>query len=97
MFLEIVSPEATLFSESIDSVSVPGVDGNFQMLENHAAIVSVLQEGIVKIHVHTKEHLEFEELSGHFETQIDDDKILTLKITSGTVEMKDNKVVILVD
>lgn len=97
MFLEIVSPEATLFSETIDSVSVPGVDGNFQMLENHAAIVSVLQEGIVKIHVHTQEHLEFNQFSGHFETHIDDDKIFTLKITSGTVEMKDNKVVILVD
>ena len=97
MFLEIVSPEATLFNEQVDSVSVPGVDGNFQMLENHAAIVSVLQEGIVKIHVHTKEHLEFDQLSGHFETLIDDDKVLTLKITSGTVEMKDNKVVILVD
>jgi F-type H+-transporting ATPase subunit epsilon len=97
MFLEIVSPEATLFSESVDSVSVPGIDGNFQMLENHAAIVSVLQEGIVKIHVHTKEHLEFNQLNGNFETHKNDNKILTLKITSGTVEMKDNKVVILVD
>ena len=97
MFLEIVSPEATIFSDQVDSVSVPGVDGNFQMLENHAAIVSVLQEGIVKVHVHTKEHLEFDQLSGLFETHVDDDKILTLKITSGTVEMKDNKVVILVD
>ncbi|WP_152285845.1 F0F1 ATP synthase subunit epsilon [Flavicella marina] len=97
MFLEIVSPEATLFSEKVDSVSVPGVDGNFQMLENHAAIVSVLQEGTVKIHTHTQEHIEFDQLSGHFETHIDDDKIITLNIKSGTVEMKDNKVIILVD
>jgi len=97
MFLEIVSPEATLFSANVDSVSVPGIDGNFQMLENHAAIVSVLQEGIVKIHVHTKEHLEFDQFNGNFETHKNDNKILTLKITSGTVEMKDNKVVILVD
>lgn len=97
MFLEIVSPEATLFSESVDSVSVPGVDGNFQMLENHAAIVSVLQEGIVKVNVHSKENFEVGQLNSHFETQKDDNKILTLKITSGTVEMKDNKVVILVD
>ena len=97
MFLEIVSPEATLFNEKIDSVSVPGVDGNFQMLENHAAIVSVLKEGTVLIHVHTIDHIDFDQLSGHFETHIDDDKIITLKIKSGTVEMKDNKVVILVD
>ncbi|WP_139957049.1 F0F1 ATP synthase subunit epsilon [Flavicella sediminum] len=97
MFLEIVSPEETLFNEKVDSVSVPGVDGNFQMLENHAPIVSVLKEGTVMIHTHTMEHIEFDQLSGHFETHIDDDKILTLKIQSGTVEMKDNKVTVLVD
>lgn len=97
MFLEIVSPEETMFNGKVDSVSVPGVDGNFQMLENHAAIVSVLQEGVVLIHVHTIDHLELDQLSGHFETHADDDKIITLKIKSGTVEMKDNKVVILVD
>ena len=97
MYLEIVSPEATLFSQKVDSVAVPGVNGNFQMLENHAAIVAELAEGTVLIHVHTIEHLEFDQLSGHFETHIDDDKIITLKINSGTVEMKDNKVVILVD
>ncbi|NIJ44219.1 F-type H+-transporting ATPase subunit epsilon [Wenyingzhuangia heitensis] len=97
MYLEIVSPEAVLFSSEVDSVLVPGVQGEFQMLNNHAAIVSVLGKGIVKIHVHTQEHLEFDELSGMVETENDDDKILTLKIKSGTVEMKDNKVTILAD
>ncbi|NJB81569.1 F0F1 ATP synthase subunit epsilon [Wenyingzhuangia aestuarii] len=97
MYLEIVSPEAVLFSSEVDSVVVPGVQGEFQMLDNHAAIVSVLGKGIVKIHVHTQEHLEFDELSGDVNPEIDDDKILTLKIKSGTVEMKDNKVTILAD
>jgi F-type H+-transporting ATPase subunit epsilon len=97
MFLEIVSPEETLFNENVDSVSVPGIDGNFQMLENHAPIVSILKKGTVMIHTHTMEHIELDQLSGHFETHIDDDKILTLKIQSGTVEMKDNKVIVLVD
>ena len=31
------------------------------MLNNHAPIVSILKEGIVKIHVHSQEHLEFDE------------------------------------
>ena len=41
MYLEIVSPEATLFSGEVTSVAVPGVDGAFQMLNMHAPIVSI--------------------------------------------------------
>ncbi len=97
MFLEIVTPEAILFSSDVDSISVPGKDGNFQMLNNHAPIVSVLKEGIVQIHVHTQEHLEMDMISGKLEPHIDDDKVLTLAINSGTIEMKDNKVILLAD
>ena len=49
MYLEIVSPEATLFSGEVTSVTVPGINGEFQMLSNHAPIVSLLQEGVVTI------------------------------------------------
>ena len=97
MYLEIVSPEAVLFSSRVDSVTVPGTQGEFQMLNNHAPIVSVLGKGLVKIHVHTQEHLELDELTGIIEPHADDDKVLTLKIKSGTIEMKDNKVIILAD
>jgi F-type H+-transporting ATPase subunit epsilon len=97
MFLEIVTPEAILFSSDIDSISVPGVNGEFQMLNNHAPIVSILKEGTVHIHVHTQEHLELNELSGKLVPHADDDKVLTLAINSGTLEMKDNKVILLAD
>jgi F-type H+-transporting ATPase subunit epsilon len=43
MLLEILSPEASLFKGEITSVSVPGLDGSFQILNNHAPIVSLLQ------------------------------------------------------
>ena len=49
MHLEIVSPEATLFSGEVESVIVPGTTGSFQMLNNHAPIVSTLKEGTVTI------------------------------------------------
>ena len=49
MYLEIVSPETTLFKGEVDSVSVPGINGDFEMLNNHAPIVSILTEGFVKI------------------------------------------------
>ncbi|TXE13156.1 F0F1 ATP synthase subunit epsilon [Seonamhaeicola algicola] len=97
MYLEIVSPEATLFSGEVDSVAVPGVNGEFQMLNNHAPIISLLKEGVVKIHTHTQTHLEFNDLDGKIVPHADDDKILTVQINSGTIEMKDNKVIVLAD
>lgn len=97
MYLEIVSPEATLFSSEIDSVSLPGINGEFQILKDHAAIVSLLKEGTIKIHTHTQSHLVFNTLHSEVVAQHDDDKVLTLKINSGTIEMKDNKVIVLVD
>ena len=51
MILEIVSPEATLFKGEVTSVALPGVNGEFQMLNNHAPIVSLLEKGNVKIYM----------------------------------------------
>lgn len=97
MFLEIVTPEAILFSSEIDSFSVPGINGEFQVLNNHAPVVSILKEGTVKIHVHTQEHLILNDLHGKLELHKDDDKILTLVINSGTLELNENKAIILAD
>ena len=97
MFLEIVTPEAVVFSSEIDSVMVPGVDGEFQVLSNHAPLVSVLNEGVVKVHVHTQDHLVFDDLHGSLDKLPEDDKVITLAINSGTFEMKDNKAIILAD
>ena len=97
MHLEVVSPEAVLFSSEVDSIAVPGKNGEFQMLKNHAPVVSTLQKGTVKIHVHTQEHLELDDLHGKIVPHADDSKILTVAVESGTVEFKDNKAIILVD
>ncbi|MDQ6471257.1 F0F1 ATP synthase subunit epsilon [Flavobacterium sp. LHD-80] len=93
MILDIVSPEAKLFSGQVTSVTVPGVDGSFQILNNHAPIVSILEKGTIKIAAP----------SFNFSKEVADkfakvnDQTYTLEITSGTIEMKDNKVIVLVD
>lgn len=97
MYLEIVSPEATLFSSEVDSVVVPGINGEFEMLKDHAPVVSLLKEGTIRIHTHTQSHLVFDELHAEVIPHNDDDKILTVQINSGTLEMKDNKVIVLAD
>lgn len=95
MYLEIVSPEATLFAHDVDSVIVPGVDGEFQLLNNHAAIVSLLGQGLIKIK--TNSQLAVDDLHTEVVSSTSDKKALTVKINSGTLEMKDNKVIILAD
>lgn len=92
MYLEIVSPEATLFSGEVTSVAVPGVMGEFQMLKDHAPIVSLLKEGFVKIYgdIDLKEEVQNQFTKG-------EKGITLLKIHSGTLELKDNKIIVLAD
>jgi len=49
MFLEIITPDKKVFEGEVTSVSVPGADGKFQMLNNHAPIISTLGKGKVKV------------------------------------------------
>lgn len=92
MHLEIVTPEEVLLSGEVNSVSVPGVMGSFQILDNHAPIVSLLEEGDVKVDGGTK----LEDFSEN-KFNRDKDNNLSLHIKGGVVEMKDNKVIVLVD
>lgn len=91
MKLEIVSPEATLFSGQVTMVTVPGIDGEFQILNNHASIVSILTKGSIKVVgdniAIAKESLsKFEKIN---------DNTYHLPIQTGTLEMNDNKIIIL--
>jgi len=49
MNISVLTPDRELYTGSINSVSVPGVEGKFQVLRNHAPIVSALTEGPVTI------------------------------------------------
>jgi F-type H+-transporting ATPase subunit epsilon len=93
MILEIVSPEATLFKGEVTSVAVPGVNGEFQMLNDHAPIVSLLGKGNVKI-VGTglKIAREFADKFNKVNEQT-----YWLPINSGTIEMNDNTIIVLAD
>lgn len=92
MFLEIVTPESSIFQGEVESVTVPGVDGEFQMLNNHASIVSLLKEGVIRI---GGDVVIDESFQNKF-TKGDKNKF-ELSIKSGTIELSDNKMIILVD
>jgi F-type H+-transporting ATPase subunit epsilon len=48
MNLEIITPDKKVFSGEVEVVTLPGSDGSFQILKDHAAIVSTLGKGILK-------------------------------------------------
>lgn len=93
MILEIVSPEATLFKGEVTMVSLPGVTGEFQMLNNHAPIVSLLTKGNVKI---TAQNIKIEKEFASKFTKVDE-QTFWLPINSGAIEMNENKVIVLAD
>ena len=88
MHLEIVSPEKTIFSGEAKSVYLPGSEGHFQVLNNHAPIVSTLKKG--EILIDGVDNLESDSL-------VFSNGKASLEIKSGVVEMKKNKLIILVD
>ncbi len=92
MYIDIVSPEATLFSGEIDSLTVPGTKGSFQILNQHAPIVSTLTEGKVKIQGQLKLS---EEVKSLFSQESDGHYYLSIR--SGVVEIRNNKIILLAE
>ena len=49
MHLSVLTPDVEYFSGQITSIKVPGAAGQFQVLKNHAPIVSALVDGAVEV------------------------------------------------
>jgi len=48
MFLEIITPERSVFSGDVQLVQLPGSSGSFELLNKHAPIISTLEDGVIK-------------------------------------------------
>jgi len=49
MFLEIITPDKKIFNGNVKLVQLPGSKGNFEILKNHAPIISTLDKGTIKV------------------------------------------------
>jgi F-type H+-transporting ATPase subunit epsilon len=49
MLLEIITPEKKVFEGEVNSVLLPGTNGQFEILNNHAPIISTLKKGQVRV------------------------------------------------
>ena len=48
MYLEILTPEKKVFEGNVTIATFPGADGSFQVMDNHAPLISLLKEGLVE-------------------------------------------------
>ena len=46
---DLVSPERLVISERVDSVTVPGVEGDFGVLPNHSPVMAMIREGEIVV------------------------------------------------
>lgn len=57
MTLNILTPDKLVYNGDVTSVTVPGSNGSFQILKNHAPIISSLVDGDVIIKVNNQEEI----------------------------------------
>jgi F-type H+-transporting ATPase subunit epsilon len=81
--LKIVSPERVEFDGNVISVKVPGTMGSFEVLDNHAPIISSLEKGVVEYTTTDKEKRQLNIFGGFVEVQ--------KNVVSLCVELYDNE------
>lgn len=96
MQLEIITPESQIFSGEANGVQFPGLDGSFQVLDNHAPIISSLTEGIVKVDLKESYSIKEGEKST-IEVDAKNNKIIRVQIKGGVIEMLNNKIIVLAE
>ena len=67
--LKVISPEKILFDGDVESVTVPGTLGEFEVLENHAPIISSLNAGKMMFVVSNEGKMEINIAGGFVEVQ----------------------------
>ena len=95
MQISVLTPDRTLFTGPIQSVTVPGVNGNFQILNNHAPIVSALGKGTVELVTADGGYELYDEATGKREPADVAGRTVRYRVTGGFVEVLKNEVSLL--
>jgi F-type H+-transporting ATPase subunit epsilon len=95
LVVDILTPEMNVFSGEVTCVTLPGLDGTFQILNNHAPIISALKVG--KLIVELPVNFNAETHKSKLIQQTSDAKRIEISIAGGVVEITNNKVIILAE
>lgn len=96
MTISILTPDRTIFTGNVTKVSLPGANGSFQLLDNHAPLVSSLTGGRVTMQTGSGEYRYYDEEEKGMTTQSTPGRTLTFSIDRGFVEVLNNEVNLLV-
>lgn len=97
MNITVLTPDKKIFEGAIISVKVPGTDGQFQVLKNHAPIVSSLEKGKVVIVTSKGDYEYFDEESGDIVKMAEPGKTITYAVTGGFIEVLNNEISLLIE
>ena len=65
MKVEIITPDQTVFTgDNVQLIQLPGIDGSFEVLNNHAPLISILQKGKIKLRNKGEKEDQFFEIKG---------------------------------
>lgn len=93
--VDILTPESTVYSGEVVSVTLPGLDGVFQVLNNHAPIISALKSG--SLIVELANPFNSEENKNKLIQTTSDSKKIQIPINGGVAELTNNKMIVLAE
>ena len=93
MKLEIITPESNVFSGEAKAVSLPGLDGIFQVLNNHAPVISALKKGslVVELEQPLTEDQKYDFIA------LESPEKISVSINGGVAELNQNKLIVLAE
>lgn len=94
MELEIITPSAQIFKGEAVSVQLPGQKGLFQVLDNHAPLISALKEGELRIEL-KEPHQQSSDLNPALKPEKGSDKVFTMAVNGGMAEVQSNRLTVL--
>ncbi len=74
--IEIISPDSQVLKDQAESITVPGTSGSFQVLKNHAPLISTFEIGIIKVKKSGNDPMHFTTSGGTVE--VNKNKVLVL-------------------
>ncbi|NEW60450.1 F0F1 ATP synthase subunit epsilon [Sulfurovum sp. bin170] len=83
MKLEIVTPEGVIFDDEIKQVTIPGSEGEFGVLADHATLVSLLKAGVMVIETADSKEISVAVNGGY--VKVEEEK--TLCVVDGAVAL----------
>lgn len=96
MHITVLTPDKKIFEGNIVSVKVPGTLGQFQVLKNHAPIVSSLGKGVITLVTASGTHQVFDAESSSILSVEESGKHYSFNIEKGFIEVLNNEIALLV-